>query len=421
MFGAPSLDLGCIPDGTGHQPRERFGEVGAARVSARRPLVNPEQLGDLGESSETRQPHPAERTDTAGGHSHALVIVYNVGSYGNETVAIEELLKSFDSNLRRRGRAASTRRQYSYSLQSFVGWVGLRAVGDLTAADLELFLTHWEAEFQNRHGHLPRPATMRGTIGALRVFFAYLEQAEFLVGSDGAPRRNPVRTIDAPPCPQRPNDFLRPYEDRALLNTECPHHHRIVVWLLRYTGVRVAEAQTLTIADFDLTPNNEALTVRGSKTPASTRTIPLLPQLLPMIHEHLACIRQSTSASVDTPFLATRHATPLTTNYIWRVVKRVAYEAGVRPVPCMCDTSRQDRHARDCPRTTSGENRSSISPHTLRRTFGSDLINRGLRLEAVSKLLGHSSTTITERAYAQLLAPTIRKELLEAFQSPRGE
>ena len=68
----------------------------------------------------------------------------------------------------------------------------------------------------------------------------------------------------------------------------------------------------------------------------------------------------------------------------------------------------------------SGENRSSISPHTLRRTFGSDLINRGLRLETVSKLLGHSSTTITERAYAQLLAPTIRRELFAAFaHTPR--
>lgn len=64
----------------------------------------------------------------------------------------------------------------------------------------------------------------------------------------------------------------------------------------------------------------------------------------------------------------------------------------------------------------SGENRSAVSPHTLRRTFGSDLINRGLRLETVSKLLGHANTTITERAYAQLLAPTIRRELLEAFR-----
>ena len=36
---------------------------------------------------------------------------------------------------------------------------------------------------------------MRGMIGALRVFFAYLEQAELLVGVDGSLRRNPVRTI----------------------------------------------------------------------------------------------------------------------------------------------------------------------------------------------------------------------------------
>ena len=118
-----------------------------------------------------------------------------MGSYHEDSVALQQLLQSFDSNLRRRGRAASTRRQYSYSLRSFVDWLGVRPVGDLTAADLELFLTHWEGEFQIRHGHFPSPATMRGTIGALRVFFAYLEHAEFLVGSDGAPRRNPVRTI----------------------------------------------------------------------------------------------------------------------------------------------------------------------------------------------------------------------------------
>jgi hypothetical protein len=49
------------------------------------------------------------------------------------------LLNSFDAYLRRRGRAASTRRQYAYPLRSFRDWLGTRAVGDLTAADLELF------------------------------------------------------------------------------------------------------------------------------------------------------------------------------------------------------------------------------------------------------------------------------------------
>ena len=54
--------------------------------------------------------------------------------------------------------------------------------------------------------------------------------------------------------------------------------------------------------------------------------------------------------------------------------------------------------------------------HTLRRTFASDLLNRGLRLEVVSKLLGHASTTVTERAYAELLDDTTRRELLHALK-----
>ena len=72
-----------------------------------------------------------------------------------------------------------------------------------------------------------------------------------------------------------------------------------------------------------------------------------------------------------------------------------------------------------CPRTTSGENVSAVTPHTLRRTFGSDLLNRGLRLEVVSRLLGHSSTVVTERAYAQLLGATIRDELLSVLGGER--
>lgn len=50
--------------------------------------------------------------------------------------------------------------------------------------------------------------------------------------------------------------------------------------------------------------------------------------------------------------------------------------------------------------------------HTLRRTFGSDLVNRGLRLDVVSRLLGHASTTVTERCYAELLDSTTRREFL---------
>ena len=73
-------------------------------------------------------------------------------------------------------------------------------------------------------------------------------------------------------------------------------------------------------------------------------------------------------------------------------------------------------HERGCARTRNGENLSEVTPHTLRRTFGSDLLNRGLRLEVVSKLLGHASTVVTERAYAELLDDTMRRELLRVLE-----
>ena len=78
--------------------------------------------------------------------------------------------------------------------------------------------------------------------------------------------------------------------------------------------------------------------------------------------------------------------------------------------------ARRAPHGRGCPRTRNGENLSEVSPHTLRRTFGSDLLNRGLRLEVVSKLLGHASTVVTERAYAELLDDTLRRELLRVLE-----
>ena len=371
-MSAPQVSTSAASQ-TGPEANRASGSGKSSRFvySSSSALGHTKYLSGLSETCETKNPHPAPAYDGVGDTPlRRIDTLYAIDSF-EERVSAERLLQSFDAHLRRRGRADSTRRQYLYSLRVFCDWLGPRGVGDLTPADLELFLTTWEAGFHGRHSHLPRPATMRGMIGALRVFFAYLEQAEFLVGVDGSLRRNPVRTIDAPRCPQRPNDFLRPHEDRALLSADCSHHHRIVVWLLRYTGVRVAEARALTVADLDLTPECEALTIRAGKTAAATRTIPLLPQLLPLVHEHLDFLRAGLSVRSETPLLATGRGTAMTTNYLWRVVKRVAFEAGVRPVACSCGTTRQDRHDRGCPRTSSGENRSSV-----RRTPSADIWER---------------------------------------------
>ena len=54
--------------------------------------------------------------------------------------------------------------------------------------------------------------------------------------------------------------------------------------------------------------------------------------------------------------------------------------------------------------------------HLFRKTYGTRLLNRGVRLETVSKCLGHSSTQITQAAYAKLLKHTIIDEVKMAFK-----
>jgi integrase/recombinase XerD len=58
-----------------------------------------------------------------------------------------------------------------------------------------------------------------------------------------------------------------------------------------------------------------------------------------------------------------------------------------------------------------------LTPHRLRRTFGSFFLNEGVRLESVSHLLGHADTRITQLAYASLQDETVRKEMMEALSA----
>ncbi len=327
-----------------------------------------------------------------------------------------QLLAAFDSQLARQGRAPATRERYRRVLSDFLATLEGRPPQTLSAEQLDRYLEHWQQRFLLRQSRPPALASYRGQINALRCFYRYLERLSLLVDDDGRALPDPTRRIACPPAPPATNDWLRPAEDKALLAYPGTLQERFSVALLRWSGLRVSEATSLTLADLDLTAGRQTLSVRLSKTPAGKRTLPILPQLEPLLSLWLAELERRGLAQPATPLLATRNATALSHGFLWRIVKRVAHRAGVRPIACTCQTERPDRHERGCPRTRNGHNLSAISPHTLRRTFASDLLNRGLRLEVVSKLLGHASTTITERAYAQLLDETARRELLQVLE-----
>src|SRR6187455_3207156 len=115
----------------------------------------------------------------------------------------------------------------------------------------------------------------------------------------------------------------------------------------------------------------ENVLVRRSKTAAGVRTIPLVPCLVPEIEGWMVTLGLRGPVSPQAHFLATATGSAFKPTFVWRLVKRAGARAQVRPVECLCGPRLRTRHARGCPRTTTGENVSEITPHTLRRTFGS--------------------------------------------------
>jgi len=324
-------------------------------------------------------------------------------------------LDAYLGNLARVGRTEGTIRKYEQALRQFVTWLGVRPLEHLIEADLDDYFDFWERDFRRRVARAPEPATRKHHFSILHSFFSYLDRKNLLVDKEGKTVRNPIVGLDAPKRVSKPIDWLSDSEDRALLAYQGSPVEMILVWLLRYTGLRVDEARWVLISDLDLTPGRESLRVRVSKTTAGRRTVPLLPELLLPIEQWLTHQRQRGLAGPHHPLLATRNGTPMQPQYIWRVIKRAAFNAGVRRRPCTCGATTRGFHQSGCPRSASGEHLSDVEPHGLRRTFGSAARNRGVQIDAVSKLLGHSSTVVTEKHYAELLDDTVRTSLLHAY------
>jgi integrase len=339
----------------------------------------------------------------------------------SENVSVEpgerDPLAAFEWFLKRKGRSDGTQRKYLPTVADFLVFLGDRSPGEVGPSEIDGYLASWEERHEKANGRPPRRATVRGRICALRSFFGFLEATGELTDPSGVLLRNPARLVSMPITEQRRNDFLRPFEDQALLACPCSPSERIVLLLLRWTGLRVSEACALTRADIDLTPGLESVAVARSKTSAGVRVIPLVPQLRPELEAWLELLDERGLSAPSTPVLATSRGSSMSPSYVWRLVKRVAARAGVRIVDCTCSSTRSWSHESGCTRSVSGEHQSQVSPHTLRRTFGSYLLNLGLRLEVVSKLLGHSSTSVTEAAYAELLGATIRRELLAVLNA----
>ena len=207
------------------------------------------------------------------------------------------------------------------------------------------------------------PASIRRKLSALNSFYKYLMREKIIV-------TNPARKAVAPKLKRRLPAFVGVKEMERLLdepfdttNFEQTRNH-LIVEIFYLTGMRRMELITLKTTDVSLTSQNFRVLGKGNKE----REIPYSPRLLPTIENYLQMRNEIAPSTTENFFVHTK-GRALKPHEVYLIIRNLLQG---------CSTL------------------SKKSPHVLRHTFATHLLNEGADLRSVKELLGHASLSSTE-------------------------
>ena len=243
-------------------------------------------------------------------------------------------------------------------------------------------------------GHLNQlqysPATMARKIATLRSFHRWMEKR-------GLIESNPMLLIRTPKQNKRLPKAITVEEIEKLLSAPDDGNllgarDRAILETLYSTGIRVSELVGINRGDID--ESGEALIVRGKGR--KERIVPLGSHALSALRHYVnildADLRQAgLSPDPEAPLFVNKHGTRLSTRSVRRKVTKYLTQIGLDP---------------------------EISPHTLRHSFATHLLDNGADLRSVQELLGHQSLSTTQ-VYTHLSTQRLRDAYDDAH--PRAE
>ena len=279
------------------------------------------------------------------------------------------------------GLAQPTLASYRRDLEGFARWRNLRD-GGLAGADRET-LFHYLA-WRAAQGYSPRSSAR--LLSAWRAYFGWCVR-------QGLRADDPTALLEPPKLPRSLPKALAESQVDALLaapDVAAPLglRDRAMLELMYAAGLRVSELVGLPATAVNLRQGVLRVTGKGSKE----RLVPLGEESQHWLEEYLARSRPLLAGKANPPVLFVNAGGQAPTRQqFWGLVKRYAAVAGIDPA--------------------------RISPHGLRHSFATHLLNRGADLRALQMLLGHSSLSTT-----QIYTLVAREQLkqLHARHHPRG-
>jgi len=213
--------------------------------------------------------------------------------------------------------------------------------------------------------HYSKSTTAR-KLATLRSFYKFLVKRDHVSS-------NPVVSIKTPKQDKKLPKFLEYEEVVRLLNTPPANtclgaRDRAILEVLYSTGMRVSELVSLNMDDVDFL--SEVIHVRGKGK--KERICPIGSSALQSIQNYIEFRnrRMANDSNFDSRVLfANKHGQRLSTRSVRRKMDKYLVEAGLDP---------------------------AISPHTLRHSFATHMLNNGADLRSVQELLGHQSLSTTQ-------------------------
>jgi integrase/recombinase XerD len=268
-----------------------------------------------------------------------------------------------------RGLTQNTIKNYSDDLNAFFSFCDKKDINDYKYQDIDAFINYLSGE-----GKATKTIIRRAT--TVRLFFNFLEKNKIYTNKTsiiempklGVHLPSVLSTEDIEALFEQPDTSKKEgLRDRAMLET------------MYACGLRVSELLNLKLSNLSTSLNAIKVYGKGNKE----RMIPISDYAYDYLTKYINEVRSKNKGNKSQFVFLNHFGKPISRQYFWRQIKKYALEAGIF----------QD-----------------VSPHTLRHSFATHLLENGAQLRMVQEVLGHSSITTT-----QIYTHVSSKRILSAY------
>lgn len=261
---------------------------------------------------------------------------------------------------------------YHEDLKEFMNYLEKNSIDDINKIDYQV-IRKYLVHMHNKK--LSKKSTSRH-ISTLRSFFKYLKNHELI-------DNNPMTLISNPKLDKTLPKFL--YEEELNIIEKIPDNEtylgirdHLIIEMLYATGIRVSELSKIMLKDIDFSRNRITITGKGNKQ----RIVLYGSECQKLLNEYINKSRLIILDGKQSEYLfVNTRANRLSENSIRIIIKNILKQSGLNI---------------------------KLTPHVLRHTFATDLLNNGADLRTVQELLGHENLKTTE-VYTHITNERLKK------------